>query len=64
VRVPTGIVALDDDPMHPAAVAELWSHRIPNAQLAHVPFEAPAADRAVLGRTALSVWRDALSASR
>jgi pimeloyl-ACP methyl ester carboxylesterase len=66
LRVPVGLVALDDDPMHPAAVAERWSRAIPNAALERVAFDAPAADRAVLGRAAMAAWQRAweLSASR
>jgi pimeloyl-ACP methyl ester carboxylesterase len=56
LRVPTGLVALDDDPMHPAAVAKRWSSLIPVAELRRVAFDAPAADRAVLGRAALTAW--------
>lgn len=56
VPVPVGVVALDDDPMHPASVAELWSRRIPHAGFERLAFEAPAAERAVIGRAALAAW--------
>jgi pimeloyl-ACP methyl ester carboxylesterase len=56
LRMPTGLVALEDDPMHPAAVAERWSSLIPVAELRRVAFDAPAVDRSVLGRTALTAW--------
>ncbi|HSP39195.1 MAG TPA: alpha/beta fold hydrolase [Frankiaceae bacterium] len=61
--MPVGLVALDDDPMHPAAVAERWSRAIPRAELEHVGFDLPAGDRAVLGRAALAAWDRARSLS-
>jgi pimeloyl-ACP methyl ester carboxylesterase len=59
VPVPVGLVALADDPMHPAAVAAYWAEAIPAARLVRIPFDAPAADRAVLGRAALDAWQRA-----
>jgi pimeloyl-ACP methyl ester carboxylesterase len=64
IAVPVGIVALDDDPMHPATVAEAWSRLIPRAGLERVAFDAPAADRSVLGSAALRAYRTVVSASR
>ncbi|MDQ1633448.1 MAG: hypothetical protein QOJ32_257 [Frankiaceae bacterium] len=62
--VPAGIVALADDPMHPAAVAELWAASLPYAVAAVLPFDAPVADRRVIGDAAVRAWREALSGSR
>lgn len=59
IGVPVGLVALADDPMHPASVAESWARSLPYASVSSVPFPAPAADRSVLGRAAL----DALGAA-
>jgi pimeloyl-ACP methyl ester carboxylesterase len=59
VTVPAGLVALEDDPMHPAAVAERWRSFLPRAQLARLAFDAPAGDRSVLGRAALDAWTQA-----
>jgi hypothetical protein len=62
--VPAGIVALADDPMHPAAVAELWAASLPSAVATVLPFDAPVADRRVIGDAAVWAWREALSGSR
>jgi pimeloyl-ACP methyl ester carboxylesterase len=61
--VPVGLVALDDDPMHPSTVADEWARLIPHAAVEHVAFSAPATDRAVLGHAALDAWRRARSVS-
>lgn len=60
---PVGIVALAEDPMHPAAVAQQWDEEIPTSRLTTVPFAAPGPDRAVLGRAAWQAWREAVAAS-
>lgn len=64
VQVPAGLVALSDDPMHPAAVAASWAEIMPVARLVRIPFDAPAADRAVLGRAALDAWQQAAGIPR
>ncbi|MDA8434951.1 MAG: hypothetical protein M0Z98_03070 [Actinomycetales bacterium] len=48
--VPTAVVALADDPVHPEAVARAWADAIPGARLAVVGRQAPARDRGALGR--------------
>lgn len=58
--VPAGLVAFPDDPLHPAAVAHEWAAAIPRAAVRELPLAAPAADRSVLGATALA----ALTAAR
>lgn len=64
LTVPAAVVALADDPMHPAAVAELWATVLPRAVPAVLPFDAPARDRRVIGDAALRAWREAVSGSR
>jgi pimeloyl-ACP methyl ester carboxylesterase len=54
LRVPAGLVAFPDDPLHPAAVAHDWAVAIPRAAVREVPLAAPASDRSVLGRAALA----------
>ena len=58
--VPAGLVAFPDDPLHPAAVAHEWAAAIPRAAVRELPLVAPAADRSILGTTALA----ALTAAR
>ncbi len=59
VTVPVGLVALDPDPFHPVQQARAWVRLLPHAVLEVLPHDAPAADRAVLGRAALVGWRAA-----
>jgi pimeloyl-ACP methyl ester carboxylesterase len=51
ITAPTAVVALDDDPLHPADVARSWAALVPGARLAVVGRHAPRHDRGVLGRT-------------
>ena len=60
LSVPAGLVAFPDDPLHPAAVAHDWAAAIPRAAVRELLLAAPAADRSVLGTTALA----ALAAAR
>jgi pimeloyl-ACP methyl ester carboxylesterase len=60
LRVPAGLVAFADDPLHPAAVAHEWAAAIPRAAVRELPLAAPAGGRSVLATTALA----ALAAAR
>ncbi len=63
VRSPAAVVALADDPLHPAAVAEDWARTLPRAALRTVGRHDPRDDRAVLGRAAADALAE-LSGSR
>ncbi|MEZ5117019.1 MAG: hypothetical protein R2737_12210 [Candidatus Nanopelagicales bacterium] len=59
--VPAGLVALADDPLHPERVARRWSTVLRTAAVEVVARDAPAADRAVLGRAAAQALQRARS---
>jgi pimeloyl-ACP methyl ester carboxylesterase len=59
LTVPAGIAAVVDDPVHPLAVAEDWASALPRSALRRLSFEEFGADRAALGRAAVSAWLDA-----
>jgi pimeloyl-ACP methyl ester carboxylesterase len=63
VRAPVAVVALDDDPLHPASVAQQWAAAVPRSRFSSVARHAPAADRGALGRAAALALAD-LSGSR
>ncbi len=52
IRVPVGIVALGDDPLHPESVARRWHDLIPHSALLQIPRSEPATDLSVFGATA------------
>ena len=56
ISIPTCVVALADDPLHPADVARTWAAAIPDATLTTVARAAPAADRAAFGNAVLAAW--------
>jgi pimeloyl-ACP methyl ester carboxylesterase len=64
LTVPVGLVALADDPMHPAGVAEEWCELLPRAVLSVLPLDAPAGDRRVIGDAAVAAWQEAVSGTR
>lgn len=63
VDVPAAVVALADDPLHPAEVAAAWAAALPHAALTVVARGAPGPDRGALGRAARAAL-GRLSASR
>jgi pimeloyl-ACP methyl ester carboxylesterase len=60
-KVPTGIVALADDPLHPLDVAEMWARMIPSVAVETVQLSEPAGDVAVIGAAAVRAWQRAIS---
>ncbi|TWH19067.1 alpha/beta fold hydrolase [Prauserella rugosa] len=55
-RVPVGIVACTDDPVHPASVAHAWAGALPRAQVRETTLAAFGADPSTAGRAALDAW--------
>jgi pimeloyl-ACP methyl ester carboxylesterase len=56
LRVPVGIAACVDDPIHPAAVAEEWASALPCAVVCDTRLEVVGADPEALGRAAVLAW--------
>jgi pimeloyl-ACP methyl ester carboxylesterase len=54
--VPTGMVALVDDPVHPLAVAEQWQRLLPRSTLVTTRLGAFGHDRETVGRAAVLAW--------
>lgn len=59
LRVPAGIAALVDDPVHPLEVAQRWQRHLPTAVLRTTTLAAFGADHAALGRAAVQAWQRA-----
>lgn len=62
--LPVGIVAVRDDPLHPAEVAAQWAAVIPGAEVRSLSFAEFGADRSALGRAAVEAWQAATRGSR
>jgi pimeloyl-ACP methyl ester carboxylesterase len=54
--VPTGLVALAGDPVHPMDAAEEWANAIPVAELETVQMHEPAANLTAIGHAAVRAW--------
>jgi pimeloyl-ACP methyl ester carboxylesterase len=59
LRVPAGLVAFADDPLHPYGVAQEWAATVPSAALRTLHLADLAADPAVLGTAALAALSEA-----
>lgn len=55
-RLPAGIAAVADDPLHPAEVSRAWSVALPHSAVVTTTLTAVGHDRAALGRAALLAW--------
>lgn len=56
LRVPVGIAACEDDPIHPAGVAAEWARAIPGAQVRSTRLAVVGLDPEALGRAAVLAW--------
>lgn len=54
LAMPVGLVCCTDDPVHPAPITEDWAAALPAAAVARTSLAALGADRAVLGRAAVT----------
>lgn len=61
LRIPVGVAACTDDPVHPLQVAEDWVDAAPRSALALLTFDRLGADRTTLGHAAVRALRDALN---
>ena len=56
LRVPAGVAACTDDPVHPLAVARSWAAALPHSSLGTTTLTAFGADRESLGRATVLAW--------
>jgi pimeloyl-ACP methyl ester carboxylesterase len=61
ITVPVGLVKLEDDPLHPAAVADLWAREIPAASTMGLARDEPGTDLAVFADAARAALRAAFA---
>ncbi|WP_253853836.1 alpha/beta fold hydrolase [Prauserella alba] len=61
-RVPVGISACTDDPVHPIELARGWAEALPLASLRQMSLDAFGADPAAAGRASVAAWREAAGA--
>ncbi|MBN6038719.1 alpha/beta fold hydrolase [Amycolatopsis sp. 195334CR] len=59
LRVPVGIAACTDDPVHPVAVAHAWAAALPRAHVCETTLAALGETREALGRAAVEAWQRA-----
>ncbi|MGC7098908.1 alpha/beta fold hydrolase [Amycolatopsis lurida] len=59
LRVPVGIAACADDPVHPVTVAHAWAAALPRARVRETTLAALGEDRSALGRAAVEAWQQA-----
>ncbi|WP_311202699.1 alpha/beta fold hydrolase [Actinophytocola gossypii] len=56
LRVPVGIAACVDDPVHPVGVAEAWARALPHAAVRTTRLAVVGRDPEALGRAAVLAW--------
>lgn len=56
LRVPAGVAACTDDPVHPLAVSRSWAAALPYSSLGTTTLAALGADRESLGRATVLAW--------
>lgn len=59
LRVPVGIAACVDDPIHPATAADEWAAALPRAAVRRTRLDVVGVDPEALGRAAVLAWVDA-----
>lgn len=59
IRIPVGLVAFTDDPLHPVDVAECWHAVLPYSSLRRLRLVDCASHRAALGDAAMAAWLQA-----
>lgn len=59
VRVPAGIAACVDDPIHPVAAARRWAAALPRSAVRSTRLDVVGVDPEALGRAAVLAWVDA-----
>ena len=61
IRIPVGVVCVDDDPLHPANVGQEWAAALRNSATAHICLSDIEKDVAIFSRASLALLSELLS---